>query len=56
MQLGVLPKRNLQEKNLLKSLINYQNIIEWDKGESQDKALIYVDDFIKELQAKLKLL
>lgn len=41
--------------NEIKELL-VSNAIEWNKEESQDRAFIYVDDFVKELQAKLKLL
>jgi len=32
------------------------NAIKWNKEESQDRALIYVDDFLNELKSKFKLL
>ena len=41
--------------NQIKEIL-VSNAIEWNKEESQDRAFIYVDDFVKELQAKLKLL
>lgn len=41
--------------NQIKEIL-VSNAIEWNKEESQDRAFIYVDDFVKELQGKLKLL
>lgn len=42
-------------ENLLKEIIA-NNAIEYNKEESQDRAFIYVDDFINELKSKFKLL
>lgn len=39
---------------LIKILVN--NAQSWNKEESQDRALIYVDDFLNEVESKFKLL
>jgi hypothetical protein len=39
---------------LIKILVN--NAQGWNKEESQDRALIYVDDFLNEVESKFKLL
>ena len=42
----------MMSKSEIESML-VRNSIEWNKEETQDRAFIYVDDFIEELWIKL---